>query len=68
MSSLQIDSPTYNFAEVIYFIDFVTELELKSILIIKDEEDGSPVLLLNLLVKHINSLNKMVAVVNYDSR
>ena len=51
-----------------FLIDFVTELELRSILIIKDEEDGSPVLLLNLLVKHINSLNKMVAVVNYDSR
>ena len=52
------DTPTQ------FFIDFVTELKLRSILIIKDEEDGSPDLLLNQFVKHINSLNKVVAVVN----
>ena len=51
-----------------FLIDLVTELELRSILIIKDEEEGSPSLVLNQFVKHINSLNKVVAVVNYDSR
>ena len=51
-----------------FLIDFVNALELRSILIIKDEEDGSPDLLLNQFVKHINSLNKVVAVVNYNSR